>query len=330
MSRAATAIACANIALAKYWGKRAAPGNVPATPSVSMTLAGLETRTTVTLRDLADGRGDTLVLGGAPQDGRPLARATKLLDEVRALAGATARADVVSANDFPTASGLASSASGFAALALAATRAYGLDLAAPELSRLARRASASAARSVFGGFVALGTEDDAAAEPLAPEGHWDVAIVVAATTLDRKSLGSTEAMERTRATSPFYAGWIADAPALAAEIRAAVLARDLERLGEAAESSALRMHACALGARPPILYWSPATVALLREVEALRREGVGAYATIDAGPHVKVLCRRADAEAIAARLAPLAVRTIVAPVGPGARLVEPAAEEPAS
>jgi diphosphomevalonate decarboxylase len=322
----ATATACANIALAKYWGKRAAPGNVPATPSVSMTLAGLQTRTTVTLREGAT--DDALTLGGVAQQGKPLARVTKLLDELRALAGSQTRAEVISANDFPTASGLASSASGFAALALAASAAYGLALEPATLSRIARRASASAARSVYGGFVALGTEDDAAAEPLAPEGFWDVSIVVAATTLDRKSIGSTEAMERTRTTSPFYDGWIADAPALAAEIREALLARDLERLGDATEASALRMHACALGARPPILYWSPATIALLREVEALRRAGVGAWGTIDAGPHVKVLCRGEDAAAIAARLAPLCVRTIVARVGPGARLVE--AEEAAS
>jgi diphosphomevalonate decarboxylase len=319
--RTATAIAHANIALAKYWGKREIAGNVPATPSVSLTLGGLSTRTTVELRDERSSEGDALVLNGGPQAGKPLARVVRLLDEVRALAGATARASVTSANDFPTASGLASSASGFAALALAAASAFGLDLDQAALSRIARRASASAARSVFGGFVTLGTEDDAAAAMIAPPGAWDVAIVVAATTLDQKPIGSTEAMERTRLTSPYYAGWIADAPALAREIHDAIRDRDLDRLGAAAEASALRMHACALGARPPILYWSPATISLLRAVEALRREGLAAYATIDAGPHVKVLCKGADAETIASRLGPLAVRTIVARPGPAARLL---------
>jgi diphosphomevalonate decarboxylase len=319
LPRTATAVAHANIALAKYWGKREIPGNVPATPSVSLTLGGLSTRTTVALQQEAE--VDALVLNGEPQAGKPLVRVVRLLDEIRALAGVTTRAAVTSANDFPTASGLASSASGFAALALAAASAYGLQLDQTALSRVARRASASAARSVFGGFVALGTEDDAAAATIAPAGAWDVAIVVAATTLDQKPIGSTEAMERTRVTSPYYAGWVADAPGLAREIHDAILARDLERLGAAAEASALRMHACALGARPPILYWSPATISLLRTVEALRREGVAAYATIDAGPHVKVLCKGADAEMIAQRLGPFAVRTIVARPGPAARLL---------
>jgi diphosphomevalonate decarboxylase len=319
MTRTVTAVAHANIALAKYWGKRELAGNVPATPSVSMTLAGLSTRTTVSL---FDGHEDELVLGGEPQTGKPLARISKLLDELRARARSGARARVVTANDFPTASGLASSASGFAALAIAGAAAFGLDLDRATLSRIARRASASAARSLLGGFVALGTEDDAAAEPIAPEDHWDVAIVVAATTLDRKPIGSTEAMERTRTTSPYYAAWIADAPTLAREIRESILARDLARLGAATEASALRMHACAMGAMPFILYWSPATIALVREVEAMRRGGIEAFATMDAGPHVKVLCRRADADAIATRLAPLAVRTIVARVGPAARIVE--------
>lgn len=320
-TRTATAIAHANIALAKYWGKREIAGNVPATPSVSLTLGGLSTRTTVELRDGRSSEGDALVLNGEPQAGKPLARVVRLLDEIRGLARATARARVTSANDFPTASGLASSASGFAALALAAAAAFGLDLDQTALSRIARRASASAARSVFGGFVSLGVEDDAAATMIAPPGAWDVAIVVAATTLDQKPIGSTEAMEHTRITSPYYAGWIADAPGLAREIHDAILDGDFERLGSAAEASALRMHACALGARPPILYWSPATISLLRAVEALRREGIGAYATIDAGPHVKVLCRGADAETIASRLAPHAVRTIVARPGPAARLL---------
>ncbi len=322
-TRSATAIAHANIALAKYWGKREIDGNVPATPSVSLTLGGLSTRTTVALLD-AGAAADALVLNGEPQGGKPLARVSRMLDEIRALAGVATRARVTSANDFPTASGLASSASGFAALALAAASAYGLAPDRTALSRLARRASASAARSVFGGFVSLGTEADAAATPIAPPEAWDVAIVVAATTLDQKPIGSTEAMERTRVTSPYYEAWLADAPGLAREIHEAILARDLERLGSAAEASALRMHACALGARPSILYWSAATISLLRGVEALRREGVPAYATIDAGPHVKILCGGADAEMIAKRLGPLAVRTIVARPGPAARLLEEA------
>ncbi|MEO7092511.1 MAG: diphosphomevalonate decarboxylase [Polyangiales bacterium] len=321
-TRSATAIAHPNIALAKYWGKRPTEGNVPATPSVSVTLSGLSTRTNVTFDDqLSD---DDLVLGGAPVTGKPRDRVRALLDEVRALAKVKARARVVTDNDFPTASGLASSASGFAALARAATAALQLDVAPAALSRIARRASASAARSVFGGFVALGTEDDAEAEPLADVSHWAVAIVVAAVTHGEKAIGSTEAMERTRRTSPYYPAWLDDAPKLAAEVRAAILARDLEKLGTAAEASALRMHACALAASPAIVYWTAATLELLAAVRAMRADGLSAWATIDAGPHVKILCAASDAPKIVARVQALCVRTIVASPGEGARIVEAA------
>src|SRR5690606_35870719 len=170
---------------------------------------------------------DRVLIGGVPAEGRPRARVVALLDALRARAGRTERAEVVSVNDFPTASGLASSASGFAALALAASAALGLELAPAELSSYARAASASAARSVFGGYVAL-LAGAHAAEPVAPPDHLDVAMVIALTTLGPKAIGSTEGMRHTEATSPYYPAWVATAPALFAEARRALLARDLE------------------------------------------------------------------------------------------------------
>jgi len=314
----ATAVAHPNVALAKYWGKRDVPGNVPATPSLSVSLGGLSTRTTVSFE--AELEGDSLSLNEHEAAGEPLVRVTRLLDEVRALAGIATRARVVTQNDFPTASGLASSASGFAALAVAAVAAAGVRLDDRAISRMARRASASAARSVLGGFVALGTEDDAAAEQVASE--LPLAIVVAAVTLAAKDTGSTSGMAHSRSTSPYYPAWVDDAPKVAAEVRAAVGAGDLSRLGRAAEASAFRMHACMLASDPALLYWAPQTIELLHRVRALRGEGIEAYATIDAGPHVKVICAPADAPRVAERLSPVAVRTIVAHVGGPARLVE--------
>jgi diphosphomevalonate decarboxylase len=311
----ATAIAHPNVALAKYWGKRDVEGNVPATPSVSVSLGGLQTHTTVELD--ASLAKDALTLNGANADAT---RVTGLLDEVRKLAGVSTFARVESHNDFPTASGLASSASGFAALAVAAAAAMGLSPDERTLSRIARRASASAARSIFGGFVALGTEDDAAAEPIETETR--VAVVVAAVTLAQKPISSTSGMQHCRATSPFYDAWVDDAPRVAAEIRAGLLANDLERVGVAAEASALRMHACMMASSPALLYFQPATLDLLARVRALRGEGVAAWATIDAGPHVKVLCAPRDATRVAEKLGPVAVRTIIANVGGPARVLE--------
>lgn len=317
-ARAATAVAHPNIALAKYWGKREGEGNVPAVPSLSVTLAGMSTTTTVSFDDtLVD---DELVLNGAAQahDARAKVRASQLLDRVRAAASTTTRARIESTNDFPTASGLASSASGFAALALASVRAAGLDWSAERVADLARRSSASAARSLFGGFVEL---EDVVARPVAGPSALDLRVIVCVTTEAEKATSSTDGMKLTQTTSPYYAAWVADAPESHRAMRAALLAADFARVGELAERSALAMHACAMAAG--IVYVTGATLAALAEVRAMRASGLAAYGTVDAGPHLKCLVRASDAAAARDRLerVPGVVRIIEASPGEGARLV---------
>ena len=330
----ATAVAGTNIALVKYWGKRDEVLNLPATGSLSLTLDRLGTRTRVAF-DGGDGAGDRVTLDGATASEKVAARVTTFLDRVRAQAGISARATVVTDNSVPTASGLASSASGFAALALAATSAAGLMLAPTELSVLARLGSGSAARSIFGGFVEMAPGahadgSDAAAHPLdagagwEAAGGWNVRLVIAITAAGEKALGSTAAMRRTAETSPYYQAWVGCVDGDLAAARAAIARRDLAALGLVAERSAMRMHASAMAADPPILYWNPATIAAISRVRALRAEGASAFFTIDAGPHVKVLCDAREAEAVAAALAetPGVLRTLIAAAGPGARLEE--------
>ena len=324
---AATAIAHPNIALAKYWGKAEGADNAPAVPSLSVTLAGLATTTTVSFEPSLT--ADVFELNGAAPGGRPAARVTALLDRVRVIAALEARARVVSHNDFPTAAGLASSASGFAALALAATAAAGLRWSTADVSDLARRASASSARSLFGGYVELpaGRAGDVGAlpaVPIAPADHLPLVVVIAVATEAAKGVASTAGMAHTAGTSPYYAAWLAHAPRLFADARAALLARDLPALGEAAEASALAMHASAIAAVPGLVYWTGATVEALATVRRLRAEGVGAWATIDAGPHVKTLCAPDDAPRVRDALAATAGvrRVLEAHPGPGARLVE--------
>lgn len=320
----AAAIAHPNIALAKYWGKQPFGHNLPAVPSLSVTLDGMATRTRVTLD--ASLTSDMLVLNGAVADAEATGRAAGLLGRVRDRARSATFARVESANDFPTSSGLASSASAFAALATAALGAYGVDATAAERSDLARRTSVSAARSAFPGFVELraGAEGDVvlAAEPVMAPDAWPVAIVVAATTLAPKATASTAGMAHTAATSPFYAAWVSDAPAVFARVKAALLARDLEALGDAVEASALAMHASAIAARPSVLYWTPATLEALAAVRALRRDGIPAWATMDAGPHVKVLTSRDATPRVEAAMqsVPGVARVLVATPGDGARL----------
>ena len=299
-ARSATVRAHANIALAKYWGKADLARNLPAVPSLSLTLAGMRTTTEVTFAsDLAQ---DELTLGGTAQLGKPLARATKLLNEVRGRAGVTSFARVRSHNDFPTASGLASSASGFAALALAAVKALGLELPIEEVSALARAASASAARSLFGGFVELGASAESAVR-VAPPSHWPLTMLVAVTSEAAKDIGSTDGMQHTARTSPYYSSWVSDAPRLFAEVKAAVLAKDFERLAPAVEQSALAMHASMLAANPALIYFRPATLGAIEAVRALRKAGTPACFTIDAGPHVKVLVEPSSVQAMSAALA---------------------------
>jgi diphosphomevalonate decarboxylase len=323
-----TARACANIALVKYWGKRDARLNLPAAGSLSVTLDALTTTTTVTF-DPALAQ-DELTLDGAPA---PTARLTPVLDLVRAQAQITTRASVDSANQFPTSSGLASSASGFAALAVAASRAAGLSLRPIELSILARRGSGSAARSIHGGFVRMrpGVYDDgsdAFAEPLPVTGGMATRVRMVIAVVGggaKKATSSRDAMEHCAATSPLYAGWLATVPRDLASAEAAIDTGDLQRLGEVAEASAMAMHAAAMASRPAVIYWQPPTLAALARVRELRAAGTPAWATIDAGPHVKVLTERGTADQVAAAMqqVPGVTQVIVSGVGGPVAVVEP-------
>lgn len=323
----ATAYAHTNIALVKYWGKRDDGGralNLPAVGSLSLTLDRFGTETTV---ELVDGVAeDTLTLDGEERSGPEVARVAAFLDLVRARAGSPRRARVTSRNDVPTAAGLASSASAFCALALAASRAFGLALDERQLSMLARRGSGSAARSVFGGFAIMhrGQRDDGEdcfAEPITSA--LDARLVVVRCGSGPKDVGSTSGMGHSQRTSPYWSAWEETHPRDLDDARAALAAADLPRLGEVMEHSTLKMHATTFSARPAFFYWTPVTLAALSAVRALRARGTGAWATMDAGPHVKVLCAPADAPAVAAALSevPGVVGVDVAAPGPGARVL---------
>jgi diphosphomevalonate decarboxylase len=326
----ACAVAHANIAFSKYWGKRPYAGNFPAVPSLSLTLDAMTTRTTVTFDESLT--ADHLVLGGSEQSGRPLERVGALLASVRAAAGVRASALVISQNDFPTASGLASSASGFAALALAAVRASGLDWDLARVSDLARRSSASAGRSLYGGFVELdagppeATDAILAARSVVPEGEIDWRLLVVVLGDAKKDISSSDGMRRTAAESPYYSAWLDVGPRLHAELRTALLARDFERFGDVTERSALAMHASAFAAG--VIYWAGPTLQVLSAVRELRARGTAVFATMDAGPHVKVLVQPGDA-ALAGnwlRAVPGVGRVFEARGASGARLVPPDGE----
>ncbi len=317
----ASARACANIALAKYWGKSDVKRNVPAVPSISMTLDQLVTETKV--RFDSSLAVDNVRLDGRRASTEEAARVVAMLDRVRREARLRLRARVSSHNHFPTAAGLASSASGFAALAAAASAAAGLRVSSRRLSALARASSASAARSIYGGFVELPAGDrgdaDLAARQIATPAHWNLRLIVAQTVSGPKKVGSTEGMERSRKTSPYYQTWLERAPAWARKVKRAIKERDLDALGTAMEQSTLAFHCCAITSTPSIFYWAPQTLTALETVYGLRERGVSAWATMDAGPHVKTLCDASDAARVRQALDRTAgvTRTWVTKPGPG-------------
>lgn len=316
--RTAAARAHPNIALVKYWGKRDEELILPAAGSLSLTLDGFATTTTVSLDPSA--AADCFTLNGAGASPTQSERVTRFLDLVRSRAGSSSPAVVSSRNEAPTGAGLASSASGFAALAVAAATAYGLDLDRAELSRLARRGSGSATRSLVDGLSIWHAGDDDASSFAEPIDGPEMSMVIVTIDAAEKAVSSREAMRRTAATSPYYAGWIDSTAHSLREMSAACRAGDFTRVGEITELNALRMHAAIESCEPPIRYLRAGSVAVFDAVEQLRADGIEAYATADAGPNVVVISRPADAAAVAERLGGLgAVRVVGA--GPGARLI---------
>ncbi|MNK47767.1 hypothetical protein D3C87_665850 [compost metagenome] len=326
MIKTTKAQACSNIALIKYWGKRDAALNLPQNGSLSLTLDGMITTTTVHWDPgYAE---DEVSLNGKLLADSELTKMSQFLDLVRKQAGFTLKAKVESQNNFPTAAGLASSASGFAALALASSRAAGLDLDPQALSILARQGSGSASRSIFGGFAQwkkgeLADGSDSYAEQVLPPDAWpDVRMLVVVLEPRPKPISSRSGMTQTVATSPMYPAWLETVGADLDTARKALDGRDLEALGTVAEANALKMHATMLTTLPTILYWQPTTVALMHQVWELRRDGVPGWFTIDAGPNVKVLTDATNAPKLADALGAVegVERVLICAPGDGATI----------
>lgn len=296
-----TATAHANLAFVKYWGKVDFKLNLPVNGSVSMNLSAAQTTTTATF----DGRytSDTVIVAGEELDpDAPFARKVRAhLDRVRALAGMDTWAKVETANNFPQGAGFASSASGFAALTLAATRAAGLgDLDEKALSRLARVGSGSACRSIPGGFVEwLAGMNDATsyAVQVAPPDHWDIRDVAVVVSRGEKQVPSTDG-HKLVANSPYWQARKAHVLHRVNRVTHAIKARQFERFGRELEAEAMEMHAVALTSAHTqngawtsgIYYLEPDTLALMRAAQDWRAGGLPVYFTLDAGPTVHLIC----------------------------------------
>jgi diphosphomevalonate decarboxylase len=288
-----------------------------------MNLAALVTVTTVEFRPgLAD---DIVTIDDQPAGGQAFARVVSHLDRVRALAGRSEKAWVLSRRDFPAGTGLASSASAFAALSLAATRAAGLSLEESQLSRLARLGSGSACRSVPGGCVLWeGDSDEASfARQIAPPEHWRLHDVVAIVSHQHKGVGSHSG-HALASSSLFFGARLAAVPELLIAVQLGIQQRDLAGLGLASEADTVAMHGVMMTSQPSLIYWQPATVSVLQAVQRWRQEGLEVYFSLDAGPNVHCFCEAADAAEVERRLAavPGVMNILVSGPGGGVRLVD--------
>ncbi|MGM0165365.1 diphosphomevalonate decarboxylase [Enterococcus sp. AZ135] len=289
-----------NIALIKYWGKENQELIIPMNNSLSLTLDAFYTETSVTFSE--ETTEDLFYLDNQLQDSKATLKVSRFLDLVRQKTDSSLRAVVKSKNFVPTAAGLASSASGLAALAAAASAALKLNLSPEELSRLARRGSGSACRSIYGGFAEWqkGDSDETSYAAAIPSDGFEneLSMIFVVVNDAQKDVSSRDGMQRTVETSAFYDGWLQTMPQDLVKARKAIADKDFTALGEVTEASALKMHGTTLAAAPPFTYWSAESMKAMNLVRQIRNSGLPCYFTMDAGPNVKILVERKNEEAL--------------------------------
>lgn len=322
---ASTARAHTNIALIKYWGKRDADLILPYTDSLSLTLYEFYTTTTVDFDSQL--KQDHLIIDGQVISPDKSAKVARFMDLVRQMSGQKAFAKIKSINHVPMSAGLASSASAFAALAAAASRAAGLNLTPTELSRLARRGSGSATRSVFGGLVQWhrGTDDESSyAEPIMEKVDFGLEMIAIMINRQQKKVSSRGGMQASVDTSPYFEIWPKVVEQDLKAIKIAIQEHNISKIGEIAEANAMRMHALTLSAQPPFTYFEASTIKAINLINQLRQTGLNCYYTMDAGPNVKVIYDKKDRPQLLAALGQVfgQENLVVAQPGPGIEYLE--------
>ncbi|MGD8744200.1 MAG: diphosphomevalonate decarboxylase [Candidatus Woesebacteria bacterium] len=298
----ASAKAPANIAFIKYWGKKDAGLRIPMNNSVSMNLSNVYSTTQVVFNKSLT--KDIIYIDGRLVKAREKERVVKHLDRIRKRAGINNYSKVESNNNFPRGTGMASSASGFAALTLAATKAAGLKLSEKELSILARLASGSACRSIPDGFVEWVTaekSENSFAKSIYPPSYWQICDIVAVVGLEIKKVSSTKGHTLVE-SSPFYKPRIEGMLSKVRKLKDALRKKDFTAFGEIVEAEAVNMHAVMMTSKPALYYWLPITLEIMRSVTVWRNKGLESYFTLDAGPNVHVICKKDDREKIRSKL----------------------------
>jgi diphosphomevalonate decarboxylase len=295
----AIAQAPVNIALIKYWGKRNEELHLPANDSLSIAL---DLKTT-TILSQASKEDEILLNGVALSENNPFyERTAAFLSLFRPSSNFFFR--VETKNEVPTAAGLASSASGFAALVLALNQFLGWEASTQDLSILARLGSGSAARSLFSGFVRwhkgkLDKGEDSYGIHL-PDTLSELHFGVLLNATESKKISSNKAMLQTKETSPIYKTWTNQAHLDLATLLRSIEEKNIPLLGQTAERNSLFMHATMQTAWPSICYWNEKTIVALQNVWKAREQGLTVFCTMDAGPNVKLLYPKKEEKSVLA------------------------------
>lgn len=313
-----TARAHTNIALVKYWGKENEELIIPANSSISLTLDEFYTDTSVIFDSTL--QQDMITINSEIVNDEKI---SKFLDIIRHKSGINLFAKVESINHVPNSAGLASSASAYAALATAGSKAAGLDLSDKELSMLARRGSGSATRSIFGGFAAWnkGTDDQTSyGYSIEDPVKMDINMIAIVLNNSPKKISSRLGMKISYETSPFYDSWIKQTNEDFETIQNAITNGDFSTLGQTAELNAMRMHSLTLSANPSYLYLNKDSLLVIEMVKGLRDKGIECYYTMDAGPNVKIICQKKNIKAIVDNLSNQFSQDQIKVSGPGEKV----------
>jgi diphosphomevalonate decarboxylase len=318
----ASAVAPSNIAFIKYWGKKDEVLRLPENGSISMNLSNLLSTTTVEFSPSY--KEDSIIINGV-QEANEGSRAIKHLDRIRELAKITDKAKVVTTNNFPTGTGLSSSASGFAALTLAGAKAAGLNLLEKELSILARQGSGSACRSIPDGFVEWldgNTSESSYAVSIFPPDYWEIVDVVAVVSKNKKEVSTTEGQKLVN-SSPFFPVRLANIKGKIELMKKYLREKNFSTFGELLESEALELHAIMLTSRPSLIYLLPGSLKIMHLVKKWRADGLEVYFTVNTGQDIHLICRKKDAETVVKKLSGIeeVLKTIINDPSKGARLV---------
>ena len=338
----ATAVAPSNIAFIKYWGKKDEDLRIPMNGSVSMNLSNLLTTTTVEfnprlkenvviLRHSGKRSASRISIvernsGQARMTSFEIQRIIIHLDRIRSLAKINYKAKVVTKNNFPTSTGLSSSASGFAALTLAASKAAGLSLSKKELSILARKSSGAACRSILDGFVEWldgDTSETSYAVSLYPPDYWDIVDVVVIVSTNKKEVATTEG-HRLVYSSPFFSVRLKGIQDKIQLIKKYMQKKDFEAFGELIEQEALELHAIMLTSSPSLIYWLPGTLRVIHAVQKWRRDGLQVYFTLNTGQNIHLICKKKDAKTVTKKAKEISdvTKTIINHPSTGARIIQ--------